>query len=71
MYKMVKDEACVLPRKAEEEIYRWRGHFERALSHEELSNLREVESGNELNVKTAGRITQVEIKKEEKEGNSL
>ena len=58
--KPVKDKAGVLLRTAEEEMHWWREHFQRVFSHE-LSNLPEVQSGNELNV-TTGRIERAEIK---------
>jgi len=50
----VRNEAGVPLRTAEEEMHRWK----------ELLNLPEVESGNELNVKT-GRITRFKKEKEE------
>ena len=48
-------------RTVEEEMHRWREHFERVLYHEEPPNLPEVEPGNELNIGT-GCIIRVEIK---------
>ena len=58
--KPVRNEAGVLLRTAEEEMHRWREHFERVLNHEEPPNPPEVEPGEELNIRT-GRITRVEI----------
>ena len=51
----------MLLRTTEEEIHRWKEHFERVLNHEELLNPLVVEPGNELNIRT-GCITRAEIK---------
>ena len=59
--KPVRNEAGVLLRTAEEEMHRWREHFERVLNHEEPPNPLEVEPGDELNTRT-GRIIGVKIK---------
>jgi len=53
--------AGVSLRSAEEEMHRWREHFQTVLNHEELFNPPEVEPTDELNIKT-GRITSIEIK---------
>ena len=61
MCKLVRIEEGVLLRTAEEEMHRWREHFERVLNHDKPPNPPEVERGDELNIRT-GRITRVEIK---------
>ena len=61
MCEPVRNEAGVLLRTAEEEMHRWREHFERVLNHDEPPNPPKVEPGDELNIRT-GRITRVEIK---------
>ena len=60
-YKPVRNEAGVLLRSAEEEMHRWREHFQTVLNHVEPLNPPEVEPNDELNIKT-GRITRLEIK---------
>ena len=57
----MRNEADVLLRSAEEEMHRWREHFQTVLNHEELLNPPEVKPNDELNIKT-GRITRIEIK---------
>ena len=59
--KPVRNEAGVLLRSAEEEMHRWREHFQTVLNHEEPLNPTEVEPNDELNTR-AGRITRIEIK---------
>ena len=59
--KPVRNEAGALLRTAEEEIRRWKEHFERVLNHEEPLNPPEVEPGNEFNIRT-GCITRAGIK---------
>ena len=59
--KPVRNEAGVLLRSAEEEMHRWREHFQTVLNHVEPLNPPEVEPNDELNIKT-GRITRIEIK---------
>jgi len=59
--KPVRNEAGVLLRPAEEEMHRWREHFQTVLNHEEPLNPPAVEPNDELNIRT-GRITRIEIK---------
>jgi len=61
MCEPLRNEAGVLLRTVEEEMHRWREHFERVLNHDEPPNPPEVEPKDELNIRT-GRITRVEIK---------
>ena len=51
----------MLLRSAEEEMNRWREHFQTVLNYEEPLNPPEVEPSDELNIST-GRITRIEIK---------
>ena len=51
----------MLLRSAEEEMQRWREHFQTVLNHEEPRNPPEVVPNDELNIRT-GRITRIEIK---------
>ena len=48
-------------RSAEEEMHRWREHFQTVLNHEEPLNPPEVEANDELNIRT-GFIACIEIK---------
>ena len=59
--KPVRNEAGVLLRTAEEEMHRWREHFQTVLNHEEPLNPPEVEPNDELNIRT-GHVTRIEIK---------
>ena len=59
--KPVRNEAGVLLRTAEEEMHRWREHFQTVLNHEEPINPPEVEPNDELNIRT-GHVTRIEIK---------
>ena len=59
--KPVRNEAALLLRTAEEEMHRWREHFETVLNHEEPINPPEVEPNDELNIRT-GHVTRIEIK---------
>ena len=59
--KPVRNEAGVLLRSADEEMYRWREHFQTVLNHDDPLNPPEVEPNDELNIRT-GRITRIEIK---------
>lgn len=59
--KPVRNEAGVLLRSAEEEVHRWRKHFQTVLNLEKPLNPPEVEPNDELNIKT-GRITRIENK---------
>ena len=70
--KPVRNEAGVLLRSAEEEMQRWREHYQTVLNHEEPLIPPEVEPNNELNIRT-GHITRIEIKnaiKKLKNGNA-
>ena len=58
--KQVRNEAGVLLRSAEEEMHRWREHFQTVLNHEDPLNPPEVEPNDELNIRTV-RITRIEI----------
>ena len=51
----------MLFRSAEEEMHRWREHFQTVLNHEDPLNPPEVEPNDELNIRI-GRITRIEIK---------
>ena len=51
----------MLLRTVEEEMHRWREHFQTVLNHEEPLNPPEVKPSDKLNPKT-GRITRIEIK---------
>jgi len=64
--KPVRHEAGVLLRTVEEEMHRWREHFEGVLNHEEPPNPSEVEPSDELNIRT-GHITRAKIKNSIKE----
>ena len=57
----MRNEAGVLLRTAEEEIQRWKEHFEGVLNHAEPPNPPEVEPGNDLNIRT-GSITRAEVR---------
>lgn len=59
--KPVRNEAGVLLRSGEEEMHRWRKHFQTVLNREGSVNLPEVEPNDELNIRT-DRITRIEIK---------
>ena len=59
--KPVRNEAGVLLRTAEEEIQRWKEHFEGVFNHAEPLNPTEVEPGNDLNIR-AGSITRAEVR---------
>ena len=63
--KPVRNEAGVLLSTAEEEIHRWKEHFERVLNLVEPLNPPEVEPRNEFNSRT-GCITRAEIKNAKK-----
>jgi len=51
----------MLLRLAEEEMQRWREHFQNVLNHEEPLNPPELEPYDELNIRTS-RITRITIK---------
>ena len=51
----------MLFRSAEEEMHRWREHFQTVLNHEDPLNSPELEPNDELNIRT-GRITRIETK---------
>lgn len=57
----VRNEASVLLRTVEEEMHRWRDHFEGVLGREEPPNLLEVEPSDELNIRE-GNTANAEIK---------
>ena len=59
--KPVRSEAGVLLRTVEEEMHRWREHFQTVLNHEEPLNPPEAKPSDELNIRT-GRIRRIEIK---------
>ena len=59
--KPVRSEAGVLLRTVEEEMHRWREHFQTVLNHEEPLNPPEMKPSDELTIRT-GRITRIEIK---------
>ena len=59
--KPVRNEAGLLLRSAEEEMHRWRDHFQTVLNHEEPLNPPMLEPNDELNIRTC-RITCIEIK---------
>ena len=60
MCKPVRSEADVLLNTEEEEMHRWREHFQTVLNHEKPLNPPKVEPSDELNIRT-GRITRIEI----------
>jgi len=64
--KPVRNEAAVLLRSAEEEMHRWREHFQNVPHHEEPLNPLEVQPNDKLNIRT-DRITRIEKKKEVEE----
>ena len=59
--KPVRNDAGLLLRSTEEEMQRWRDHFQTVLNHEEPLNPPEVEPNDELNIRTC-RITRIEIR---------
>ena len=59
--KPVRSEAGILLRTVEEEMHRWREHFQTVLNYEEPLNPPEVEPSDELNIRS-GRITRIETK---------
>ena len=70
--KPVRNETGVLLKSAEEEMHRWREHFQTVLSHEGPLNPPEVEPNDDLNIRS-GRITRIEVKnaiKKSKNGNA-
>ena len=60
-FKPVRNKEGLLLRSAEEELHRWREHFQRVLNHEQSPNPPEAEPNDEFNIRT-GRITRIEIK---------
>ena len=59
--KPVRNKTGVLLKSAEEEMHRWREHFQTVLNHEEPLNPPGVEPNDELNIR-ADHITGIEIK---------
>ena len=59
--KPMRNKADMLLRSAEEEMHRWREHFQTVLNHEEPLNLPKVEPNDKLNTRT-GCITRIEVK---------
>ncbi len=55
----VRNKAVVLLRTAEEEMHRWREHFQTVLNHEEPLKPPEVEPNDELNIRPS-RITRIQ-----------
>ena len=59
--KPVRNKAGLFLGSAEEEMHRWRDHFQTVLNHEEPLHPPMVEPNDELNIRTC-RITRIEIK---------
>ena len=57
----MRNKAGVLLRSADEEMHRWREHFQTVLNHKDPLKPPEVEPNDELNIRI-GRITRIEMK---------